>query len=73
MGGMNVTPMNCYEFASLSADGKTLGMWTACTQTLKSPRAVFGIAAGENANASQIPAGTAYLFATGGVGSTNEL
>jgi hypothetical protein len=27
---------------------------------------VFGLAAGENANASQIPAGTAYLFATGG-------
>ncbi len=73
MGGMNIAPMNCYEFASLSADGKTLGMWTNGTQTLKSPRAVFGLAAGENANASQIPAGTAYLFATGGVGSTNEL
>lgn len=73
MGGMNVAPMNCFEFAALSADGKTLGAWTAGTQTFKSPRALFGLAAGENSNASQIPAGTAYLFATGGVGSTNEL
>lgn len=73
MGGMNVSPMNCFEFASLSADGKTLGTWTAGTQTFKSPRAVFGLAAGENSNASQIPMGTAYLFATGGVAATNEL
>lgn len=72
-GGMNVMPMNCYEFASLSADGKTLGAWTAGTQTFKSPRAGFGLVTGENSNASQIPAGTAYLFATGGVTSTNEL
>ncbi len=73
MGGMNVAPMNCYEFASISADGKTLGTWTAGTQNWKSPRAIFGLAAGENANASQIPAGTAYLFAAGGLNSTSEL
>ncbi len=72
-GGMNVAPMNCYEFASLSTDGKTLGTWTAGTELFKSPRALFGLAAAENSNASQIPTAAAYLFATGGVGSTNEL
>ncbi len=71
-GGNQVVPMTCYEYASLSADGKTLGNFVAGAQALKSARANFGMAIGENANASQIPLGSAYVFVTGGAAATSE-
>jgi hypothetical protein len=71
-GGPNAA-MSCYELASLSSDGATLGAFTSGTQALKSARRSFGLVVGESSNAPQIPAGSAYLFASGGVGSTSAL
>jgi hypothetical protein len=61
-------PMDCYEYAPLSADGATLGAWTNVEDGLDTPRFRCGVGSGESSNSSQIPADEAYVFLTGGEG-----
>lgn len=64
---------DCYELAPLSADGATLGPWQNGSQSLTEPRTSFALAVAEAANASQVPAPDAYVFATGGTSVSESL
>jgi len=59
-------PMNCYEFASVSADGRTLGAWTAGTTTLSVARSFGSAALGVPATVPGLPVGTSIVYMTGG-------
>jgi hypothetical protein len=60
--------MDCYEYATLSTDGTTLGSFSNVATGLDSARFRLGLAVGANANSSQITDPDNWLFATGGDG-----
>jgi hypothetical protein len=64
---------DCFEFASLSDDGVTLGSWTQGTETFTEDRTQHAAAVADPVSSPQIPAGEAYIYLTGGVGVTESL
>jgi hypothetical protein len=71
-GGSGQGAMDCYELATLTADGSTLGALTAGTNALVAPRARHGVAT-MNAQNGITPwtGNAAFVFASGGTGPTN--
>jgi hypothetical protein len=59
-------PLNCYEVASISADGRTLGTWTAGTTTMPTTHWLPGAAVGTPATVPGMAMGTAIVYVTGG-------
>jgi hypothetical protein len=72
-GGPAAAALDCYEVASLSPDGATLGAWTSGGTVMVEPRTRFALTAAEPLNAPQVPAGQAYVYATGGAGVVESL
>lgn len=63
-------PMNCYEFASISADGRTLGAWTAGSTTFSVPRTLACAPVATSITVPGLtPSTAAYVFLTGGFNS----
>jgi hypothetical protein len=59
-------PLSCYEFASVSADGASLGAWTAAMNLLTAPHYLAGGATATPSSVPGLAAGTALIFLTGG-------
>jgi hypothetical protein len=58
--------LDSVEYASLSADGATLGSFTRATSSLLSKRSGAMLGVGHNATSPLIPKGTTYLYVAGG-------
>lgn len=68
------TVLASYEFATISADGRTLGTWTAGTTSLGTGRYLAAAVTATRANAPVlISSAAAFVYATGGFSSSTSL